>query len=243
MMIDLEIATPNQSAQTWRVVWPTPEQRYESIYDKYISQQVVSSAISLQTAHLYAKPTSATAPHFIRTKLDLLIDGQRPQIIERKPPKVEDSSVTDPSLALTTMAIQLDKVKASLGLSMTQMAELFGVTRKTVYDWYEGAAPRADKENRIATLLETLSLLPSNVDMKRLKTIWHIGTEGQSFLAIFNDDQINSNDLQTALTAKLNELSKRMVASTENLVARNPKSNTRANHTELGQFDRHGDFG
>lgn len=46
----------------------------------------------------------------------------------------------------------LDDIQNAFGLNTSQMGDVLGVTRKTVYDWQAGAAPRRDKLDRLFRL-------------------------------------------------------------------------------------------
>ncbi|AOZ13601.1 hypothetical protein AA042_13815 [Pseudomonas lundensis] len=107
-------------------------------------------------------------------------------------------------------ADQLNEIKDFLGLTVTQLAELFKVTRKTVYDWYDGADPRAGMGARIETLNHLLHSLAFEVDMKRLKQVWNLPINGESFIDAVNST-IDHYDLKAALERKLEELAPRMV--------------------------------
>ena len=110
-----------------------------------------------------------------------------------------------------TLPYQLDSIKERLDISVTQLAELFSVTRKTVYDWYEGQSPRNAKSDRINALAEALDKV-DDVDLKRLKGFWSITLPGGSFRSTLQSDTLAGPELMSALVAKLNELSAEMSA-------------------------------
>lgn len=111
-----------------------------------------------------------------------------------------------------TLPHQLDLIKERLDISVTQLAELFSVTRKTVYDWYEGQSPRNAKNGRINALAEALDEA-HDVDLKRLKGFWDIALSGGSFRSTLQSDTLSGPELTAALLAKLNELSAEMSAT------------------------------
>jgi transcriptional regulator with XRE-family HTH domain len=106
----------------------------------------------------------------------------------------------------------LDFIREKLSLSMTQLADLFGVTRKSVYDWYEGAEPRSNSAKRINILQNVLNAMPEgDYDLRQLKSVWNIEVNGASFRSLFEDDRLDESHLEAALKEKLNELSLRLV--------------------------------
>tara|TARA_R110000868_G_scaffold4846_14_gene30188 strand:+ start:10243 stop:10758 length:516 start_codon:yes stop_codon:yes gene_type:complete len=110
-------------------------------------------------------------------------------------------------------ADQLNGIKDLLGLNVTQLAELFKVTRKTVYDWYDGADPRVGMGSRIDTLNHLLHNSAFQGDMKRLKQVWNLPINGESFIDVVNSG-VGHDDLKAALERKLEELASRMVPPT-----------------------------
>lgn len=133
---------------------------------------------------------------------------------------------------------QLNEVKSRLALSITQIADLFGVTRKSVYDWYEGTVPRPGISCRMNSLIETLATVPHEADLQLLKIVWNIPVSGQSFRSIFNGDYLDATIFQTALERKLHELSPRMVKKAS--IQR--KTTTKFGESHLAEFDRFTDF-
>ena len=53
--------------------------------------------------------------------------------------------------ALSTAQL-LSKIRDIFGLRMSEVAQIFGVSRRAAYDWLEGATPRPDTVARIYTL-------------------------------------------------------------------------------------------
>lgn len=50
----------------------------------------------------------------------------------------------------TTLQQRLQTLKNALGLTITDMAELFGVARPSIYSWLKGQEPRPDNMERLA---------------------------------------------------------------------------------------------
>lgn len=121
---------------------------------------------------------------------DLLVNEQRVRVELNKGQYTEEA-VQASSLQPIIISERLDLIKDRLALSITQLAELFGVTRKTVYDWYEGTEPRRNTINRVETLIEALNRY-SELDLTRLKTMWSIPVSGKSFRAVLNDENLDA---------------------------------------------------
>ena len=166
----------------------------------------------------------------------LLVDEQRVQV-ELSDDQPTETSQKAPNLQFVAVAERLDLIKDHLALSITQLAELFGVTRKTVYDWYEGTEPRRSAVNRMEMLIEVLNRASPKVDLARLKAVWNIPVSGTSFRAVLGDDNLDADTLQKALLEKLNELSTRMVATTSPM----RKTTSQFGEAQLAEFERRTD--
>ena len=164
---------------------------------------------------------------------ELLVNEQRVQVELCKNQLTETSQKTS-NIQLVAVAERLDLIKDRLALSITQLAELFGVTRKTVYDWYEGTEPRRNAVNRMEILIEVLNRASPEVDLARLKAVWNVPVSGTSFRAVLGDDNLNAGTLQKALLEKLNELSTRMVATTSPM----RKTTSQFGEAPLAEFER-----
>ncbi len=153
---------------------------------------------------------------------------------------VSEKSKLDAARQMPLNSVQtLDAIKDHLGLSVTQLAELFGVTRKTVYDWYEGAVPRPALVSRMEGLLEIFEGHFTGVDLRRLKSVWNIRISGKSFRDILIDDVLEFVDLKEALTEKVNELSPRLVPQK----VFEGSSSVKLGEAHISEFSRNTDAG
>jgi transcriptional regulator with XRE-family HTH domain len=132
----------------------------------------------------------------------------------------------------------LDRIKEQLSLSVTQMAELFNVTRKAVYDWYEGAEPRSATIARISALAEVLASAPAKAEFQQLKAVWKVPASGRSFLAVLNDEKLDAFNLRQALVDKLHELSPRLAAQNRTSL----RTSVDLGQAHLADVDRGADF-
>jgi DNA-binding transcriptional regulator YiaG len=189
---------------------------------------------------LYKRRETATQPTQSKQAYTFIsVDGQ-PFVIgyntESQLEKSLDNTAPQSAVALIE---RLNLIKSSLALSVTQLAELFGVTRKAIYDWYDGAEPRSVATTRMELLIDILNKVPEELDMRRLKAVWHIPVSEKSFLAVFGDDKLAPHALRADLKKKLDELSPRLVATTKTL----QKTTTQFGEAHLAEFDRRTDFG
>ena len=176
-----------------------------------------------------------TQPSLNIQKIIILIDGQRLLISSGINKDSEVNTVTQQS---NSFKDQLNDIKTDLTLSITQLAELFSVTRKTVYDWYEGTTPRSGVTSRMNILIDVIKLTPSDVDLSRLKTVWNIPVSGKSFRLIFNGETIDELSFRTTLEEKLHELSPRMAEKT----GYQRKTSVQLGKSHLAEFEKHTDI-
>lgn len=101
------------------------------------------------------------------------------------------------------------EIRKDLRLSITQLADLFSVSKAVVYDWFEGEIPHQKALIQAETLSNELKLMPPGVDISRLKFVWKIPVSGTSFCRAFNSSVLFS-DYNKRLRKKLDELSPKM---------------------------------
>lgn len=68
------------------------------------------------------------------------------------PPILREEPYAGAVVAAGGVARALADIASAFGLNTSQMAEVLGVTRKTIYDWEAGATPRREKLDRIFRL-------------------------------------------------------------------------------------------
>ena len=177
---------------------------------------------------------SSTAVVPVAGAILVLVEGQ-PVIITTGKPLADagEAKTASPRIAVQ----DLDFIREKLSLSVTQISELFGVTRKSVYDWFEGASPRPTMMEKISVLTTVLSEMPSTTDLSRLKAVWKLGGATPSFLSIIGDDTLDANSLRVALAEKLDELAPRLVPTSRAVPSRN------AIDFRSADAERHTDFG
>lgn len=179
----------------------------------------------------------ATQPCGSELKYVIVLNDSILPIIEVAQDNTEQSQDKVVEHAITFIDC-LNPIRERLALSITQMAELFGVSRKSIYDWYEGIEPRTNTTTRIEILKQALDDIPSEVDLKRLKVVWNIPVSGQSFRAVYNNDKLENGSLLTELKTKLHELSPNLVKKSTLL----RKTTAQLGEAQLTEFDRHADF-
>jgi DNA-binding transcriptional regulator YiaG len=201
-----------------------------------IIESYYSSSTGLGEYFLEFEKATLPSPFKQKPRRIIYIDDQ-PLSITRNALPIEQPK--DTIAAQTNISIdRLNLIRERFALSITQMAELFGVTRKSIYDWYEGVEPRAAMTSRMEILIDALGAVPDVVDLQRLKVVWNIPVSGQSFCTVFNNANLDNDSLLKELKIKLRELSPRMVKKTS--LPR--KTTTQLGEAHLAEFDRHADF-
>lgn len=139
----------------------------------------------------------------------VLIIGQNPYLLSEFTKAANNQPLDD--AAPLPFSDRLETVQKRLDLSITQVAELFGVTRKSVYDWFDGkSSPRATAIQKAEVLNDIIKESPNGIDITRLKTVWSIPTDGESFLNLLKDDSIPVDLLKEKALAKLVALAPRL---------------------------------
>ena len=211
----------------------SPNLVYEMPY-KSVVEDRPNTGPNLYRNTNFSNEESHTQPTWNRQKNIILIDGLR-LLISSEINK--ESDVNTPTQQSNLFKDQLNDIKTDLTLSITQLAELFSVTRKTVYDWYEGTTPRNRVASRMNTLIDVIKSTPSDVDLSRLKTVWNIPISGESFRLIFNGEITDELFFRTTLEEKLHELSPRMAKKT----GYQRKTSVQLGKAHLAEFDKHTD--
>lgn len=124
--------------------------------------------------------------------------------IKQPTPKAEDA------VAAISFATQIEKIQEELDLSITQIAQLFGVTRKTVYGWLDGTLPRANISNRMELINSLISERGTKLNLKRLKNVWLTAEGGRSFIDILSDESLDQVERLATAVTKLDELAPRL---------------------------------
>jgi DNA-binding transcriptional regulator YiaG len=102
-------------------------------------------------------------------------------------------------------------LRENLKISITEVAALFKVTRKAVYDWLEGAKPRADMADRVRILRNVLDRELREESRNFLKRVWDQPINGDaSLLSIMRESEINA--LPASVKDGLNVLAPKLEA-------------------------------
>lgn len=141
--------------------------------------------------------------------LVLTVDGNSAKVDRNIISIVQPSKVSE-ATPVISFKVQLETVQEKLGLSITQISQLFGVTRKSVYDWLDGAEPRINIANRMESISSIIDNNSSRYNLKRLKGVWLTAVSGRSFIDILADDSLDEATRLTIASAKLEELAPRL---------------------------------
>jgi len=89
---------------------------------------------------LYAGLVAGTAGAYTPANLELVTAFATRPIVEVRGQRERRTASLQPALF---------KIRSTFGLTMTEFAEVFGVSRPTAYAWFDGALPKADLVDRI----------------------------------------------------------------------------------------------
>jgi transcriptional regulator with XRE-family HTH domain len=108
-----------------------------------------------------------------------------------------------------TLKQDLNRIKESLGLNISEMAAAFGVSRTAIYGWLEGTIPHSRKITRITQL----SMLLATSEVPRIKLLKNIPLSNGKTL-------LQSLALNADITMALTELNGIAAARTSSMEAR-----------------------
>lgn len=218
---------------------PASYYEYQMPVDRNNARPITSSSTIVSGGILLKHRVEDATGFSQREYISMFLDDVLVNIKLDNTKRPEDAGTVNTTAAQSILFIdQLNKIKARFALSITQMAELFGVTRKSVYDWYEGTEPRNSITERMEVLIDVLDTLSPETNLHRLKIVWNIPVSGESFISVFNDSNIKTTTFRKVLEKKLLELSPRM--TTKKTLLREPT--VQLGEAHLAEFDRRADF-
>ncbi len=127
----------------------------------------------------------------------------------------------------------LRRLKESLLLGISGLAELLGVTRKTVYDWFDGAEPKRDgRSAKVAALRTGVEKAISADERATIKRIWDLPlADGGTLRSILGAGDEDAVQLEAKINSALPEL-KSATGATEQSNSRSSRSDFGLAHTE-----------
>ena len=205
----------------------------EYVYDDFCENKQHALA-NYQSEYIPLQKQLLTLPYGVQQiKAQLEVDNRVLLILDSTSTKKHYADVE-----VADITGKLDEIKTNLSLSVTQLADFIGVTRKTIYDWHDGVAPRASNYSRIETIISVIESFSQKVDLKKLKNVWNIPFNGKSFRDIYKDEKLSYQELYSELTEKLHEISPRLVKKTN----RWDKEDRTFNREKLSRIGKHADF-
>jgi len=130
------------------------------------------------------------------------------------PEDVSSSIGTSHPNAARNYIEELRWLKDSLSLGMSGLAELLGVTRKTVYDWFDGVEPKRD--GRLAKITALRKALEAGIDIDSLILVKHVWNfplaNGGTLRSILETGEEDAAKLQVKISGAFRELEKEIVA-------------------------------
>lgn len=224
--------TFSSSASSMRIKM-SEQNAFEQLTQSYASvHSLIGSSIARST------PTGLTGYIKEQPRLVLTIDRNETISLDSNAITLfKNIPIEKETTADVTFKSQLEKTQADLGLSITQLSQFFGVTRKSVYDWLDGTAPRSSNGKRLDIINAVISANNSAFDLSRLKTVWLTSINGSSFMDVISDEALSDDKKIEAALNKLNELAPRL--GTREKSARK----TYLGNAHTTDFDRVADLG
>lgn len=119
-----------------------------------------------------------------------------------------------------TIAEQVAKIRASLGLNVSELAQVFQVTRPTVYGWLKGIEPQPAAVDRLTRLLKVATVVSekkfARIDLLVRRPIGEAPFNGASLLSMMASDSAVSG-AHIELLSKLDQREASARAETKGL--------------------------
>lgn len=170
-------------------------------------------------------------------ELIITVDGNSSKLDRSIVSIVVPQTNTEEAVQAVSFKARLEVIQGELGLSITQIAQLFGVTRKAVYDWLDGSEPRVNIANRMELISSVINQNSAQLNLKRLKGVWLTAVNGRSFIDILSDESLDEASRLAEATGKLEELAPRLGQEAPKL------SKTFLGSAHVSDIDRVADLG
>lgn len=248
MLYDAEIASQNQffnptcmsgidrrfsSSASSMKIRMSEQNSFEQLNQSYASVQSLIGTLIDRSV-----PTGLTG--FVKEQPRLVLTIDRNESISLDSNTIslfKNIPIEKEQVADITFKSQLETIQSDLGLSITQLSQFFGVTRKSVYDWLDGTAPRSANSKRLDVIAAVISASDNASNLSRLKSVWLTSINGKSFMDVISDDALSDGEKISAALLKLDELAPRL-GTQEKL-----KSKTYLGNAHTTDFDRVADLG
>jgi transcriptional regulator with XRE-family HTH domain len=144
---------------------------------------------------------------------DWLCIGTSPSVEYRRRPSVRSRvgvgrapaeparTAASPAILSLSVPEQLQEAQAALSLNRSQLAQMLGVSRPTLYEWLEGNSPSASNTSRLSALLQLLqaagikAAAPLNARFVRQP----LGLERPALIELLSQEPLDSQAVLSAL--------------------------------------------
>lgn len=87
------------------------------------------------------------------------------------------------------------EIQYRLGLNKTQLADIFRVSRPTLYEWLEGGVPQPDNQTRIESVEELLQALPAGARLNA-RFVRKARKEGKSMIDLLSEEHFDGTTVK-----------------------------------------------
>ncbi|PFG60251.1 hypothetical protein DM05_4957 [Pseudomonas poae] len=248
MLYDAEMVTQNQffnptciagtdrrfsSSASSMKIRMSEQNAFEQLHHNYASVQSLIGALVDRSI-----PTGLTGFVKEQPRLVLTIDKNESISLDSNTITLfKNVPIEKEIIADITFKSQLENIQSNLGLSITQLSQFFGVTRKSVYDWLDGTAPRSSNSKRLDVIAAVIAASSDKSSLSRLKGVWLTSVNGKSFMDVISDETLSDSEKVSAALLKLEELSPRLGTQEKS------KNKTYLGEAHTTDFDRVADLG
>jgi transcriptional regulator with XRE-family HTH domain len=194
-------ATSPTGGELWRLLAASLDAAFSGSVSGYRTTELTSgNVLFVYTESLFALDPD-TLPALTRTKISYRVNASGAPGRVTLPPQPQ----REPVAAAVTAVELIDRIQDALSLSVTQIAELVGVTRATVYNWIRDRAPvpksevAAERLRHLAKAAHEWQELSSR-DPRRYLNM-PVGETQTSLLARFREDPWNEARIKRGLEA------------------------------------------
>lgn len=99
---------------------------------------------------------------------------------------------------IDTLPERMLEIQYRLGLNKTQLADIFRVSRPTLYEWLEGGFPQPNNQARIESVEELLQALPAGTRLNA-RFVRNLKQDGKSLMELLGEEHFDETAIRSVI--------------------------------------------